>query len=387
VRCPLCDSTATETFLERRAVPIHQNVLVRGEAAARAVPRGDLTLAVCARCGFIFNRTFDPAKLSYGESYESSQGSSPAVQAYVAELVERIKADLRGRASTAVEVGCGQGGFLRALVAAAGPGATGRGFDPSYTGPLEDLDGRLHFERRDFGPDCARVPPDVVIGRHVIEHVADPRGLLGTVRRSIGHPLRARLFLETPCVEWILRKRVIWDFFYEHCSLFTPASLRLALESEGFAVERAEHVFSGQYLWVASRASAPVEPRADPGEIVDLARAFGASEPSITAEWRERLATLAKRGRVAVWGAGAKGVTFANRADPKVELVDCLVDLNPRKQGCHVPGTGHPIVDYRDLPGRGVLYAVLMNPNYRQESQAFLASAGIDVELVEWPGR
>jgi hypothetical protein len=91
---------------------------------------------------------------------------------------------------------------------------------------------------------------------------------------------------------------------------------------------------------------------------------------------------MRRAGRVAIWGAGAKGVTFAGLVDPEAELIDCVVDLNPRKQGCFIPGTGHPIVGPDELASRGVSTAVLMNPNYRRENEAILSRLGLNLELV-----
>ena len=61
---------------------------------------------------------------------------------------------------------------------------------------------------------------------------------------------------------------------------------------------------------------------------------------------------------------------------------DCVVDLNPNKQCGFLPGTGHPIVDFRSLPARGVKAAIIMNPNYIKENQALLCEAGIELELI-----
>ncbi len=88
-------------------------------------------------------------------------------------------------------------------------------------------------------------------------------------------------------------------------------------------------------------------------------------------------------GHIAIWGAGAKGVSFANLIDPTRKLVDCLVDLNPQKQAGYIPGTGHPIVPYQDLPERGVKSALLMNPNYRDENLSLLKENGQILQLSD----
>ena len=83
---------------------------------------------------------------------------------------------------------------------------------------------------------------------------------------------------------------------------------------------------------------------------------------------RRRVRAL--RGKVAVWGAGAKGVTFTNTVDPDGTLVHCVIDINTKKQGGFLPVTAHPIVSPVDAKARGVKSVVIMNPNYRQEIRA-----------------
>lgn len=382
--CPLCGSDSLSGFLLRRGVPVHQNLVLGGARSAVETPRGDLDLVLCGACGFIFNRAFDPRKLMYGEEYDNTQAHSPAFSRHLDELVRHIVVERGVRDSHIVEVGCGKGLFLRRLVEFEGGGNVGRGFDPSYVGGEVECGGRLRFERRYYDSQCADVPADAVVCRHVIEHVPMPLELLGNIRRALAQARAARVFFETPCVEWILRHQVIWDFFYEHCSYFTAASLTTAFRASGFEVESVRHVFEGQYLWLEARPAAGDSPPVvtSPGSLPALAGEFARREAELIRVWEEKIRELRGAGPVALWGAGAKGVTFANLIDPSRRLVDCVVDLNPAKQGCYVPGTGHPIVDYRELFGRGVKTAVLMNPNYREENLRLLAEAGLDVSLV-----
>ncbi|MBC7542334.1 MAG: methyltransferase domain-containing protein [Candidatus Sericytochromatia bacterium] len=380
--CPVCQSTDLLPFLQRSAVPVHQNLAIRSEQAAAATVVGDLALCCCQACGFVFNAAFDLAKLDYGENYDNTQALSPAFEAHLQGLVRQLVDERGVRDCRIVEVGCGKGLFLRKLVEAHS-GNTGVGFDPSYQGPDADLAGRLRFERQYYGPEAAEVAADVVVCRHVIEHVPEPMALLHSVRQALAASPRARVFFETPCVEWILRNQVVWDFFYEHCSYFSAASLTTAFELAGFAVEQVGHVFGGQYLWLEARLpeqAPPVSLRPDP--LPALAAAFAAAEQGLRETWQRRLADLQRGGKVALWGAGAKGVTLANLIDPDHSRIDCLVDINPVKQGGFLPGTGHPIVAPAELADRGVAVAILLNPNYRDEIAALLATLHIQLDLV-----
>lgn len=397
-RCPVCAASGASTFLRRTQVPVHQNLVYAERERAVQAPRADLTMAACRQCGFVFNRAFDASRLDYGQDYDNTQSHSAYFDAYLDQRVDYLVEVLGVRNARVVEVGCGKGHFLRKLVAYPGAGNSGVGFDPTYVGPHQDLDGRLSFRRVFYDASCADMPADVVVCRHVIEHVAEPLVLLRALRAALAQSPQARVFFETPCVEWILRNRVLWDFFYEHCALFSAASLRRAFERADFSVDRVCHVFGGQYLWLEARLAArsartpdtslPVTfpDGADGADGAALARDYGASEEILRRAWPARLAALAAQGKVAVWGAGAKGVSFANLADPEGRILDCLVDINPHKQGCFVAGTGHPIVVPAQLVPRGVRNVVLMNPNYRQENAALLATMDCSARLVDWDG-
>jgi SAM-dependent methyltransferase len=377
--CRICQGSAAP-FLRRQDVPVHQNMLFPDPAAARRIRRGDLQLVACDRCGFVANAAFDPSRLSYGPDYENSQYSSQAFREHIEELLRHLVEDRHLVAARVAEVGCGNGRFLTALVER-GSGNTGIGFDPSYQGPDTALDGRVQFQRRFFGPDV-RFDADAVVCRHVIEHIPDPVPFLRNIREALGPSSTASVFFETPDVEWIFEQGAFWDFFYEHCSYFSRPSLAHAFEMAGFQPLAVRRVFGGQYLWAEATVAAAAPRSAPPGSDPARAVAFGRRESQWVQHWRAKVRALQARGGVALWGAGAKGVTFANLVDPRAELVDCVVDLNPRKQAHFIAGTGHAILSPPELAGRGVATVVVMNGNYRAEVAAALAEQQLDIALV-----
>ena len=382
-RCPVCNSNLIAPFLVRGSVPVHQNLVMADIISALQINRGNLTIAVCEDCGFIFNQDFDGSKLSYGKEYDNTQTYSPSFESYISELARSLIYDKNVQNCSVVEVGCGKGSFLRKLVESEEWGNTGYGFDPSYVGAETVLDGRLKFEKRYYDSECANIHADVVVCRHVIEHIPDPLSLLFSVRQALVRSPHARVFFETPCVEWILRNQVIWDFFYEHCSYFTAESLATAFEVSGFQVESVEHIFEGQYLWLeATIAAQKPAVTKKPGFISILANQFATSERELISKWEIKIQELASQGKVALWGAGAKGVTFANLIDPDRKWIDCIIDLNPNKQGKYIPGTAHPIVRYQDIADRGITTAILMNPNYHQENLVLLKASNLNIDLL-----
>jgi SAM-dependent methyltransferase len=230
MNCPVCKSGNTTLFLERLNVPVHQNLVCNTWEEALNVKRGDLSLVEC-ECGFVFNQSFDESLLSYGERYNNDQMASEVFNEYVDSIVEYL--GLRNQ--SIIEIGCGNGAFLKKLCAE----NDGVGYDPSYIGPLEN--GRVSFVQGYYeGRPC-----DIVVCRHVIEHVPDPVGLIATINAP-------RVFSETPNLDWIIENDTWWDFFYEHCNYFTAGTLRYAFALAGFD-GRAREAFGGQYLWYEGR--------------------------------------------------------------------------------------------------------------------------------------
>src|SRR5262245_17969237 len=136
--CPVCGSQAIMVLVQKN-VPVHQNLVFAHQHAATRIVRGDLTLHACNTCGFVFNSSFDAAKLQYGSRYDNTQLASPFFQSYVNGLVRRLIVDRNVQNSRIIEVGCAKGDFLRALVTAPDANITGIGFDPSYDGPFDEL--------------------------------------------------------------------------------------------------------------------------------------------------------------------------------------------------------------------------------------------------------
>ena len=245
--------------------------------------------------------------MSYDTGYDNCQTWSPRFTAHVDHLVRYLIDEREVRNCRIVEVGCGQGDFLRRLIEFPSTRNTGVGFDPSYAGPLGGEHDPVRFERKYYDAASALIPADVVICRHVIEHVLDPVALLTTVRQALVQSPRARLFFETPCVEWILANQVVWDFFYEHCSYFSRASLSTAFQHAGFQVADVQHVFGGQYLWLEARLDGEPTPHAvTAGKIPDLAANFGAFESRLVADWRKSVQHHAATGSRGSVGRGRK---------------------------------------------------------------------------------
>jgi SAM-dependent methyltransferase len=376
VDCPVCTRPVGEPFVELEGVPVHVSTLHRTPAGARDATRGDLRLAFCDGCGFIWNVAYDAALVEYDADYENSLDHSPAFAGYAAALAERLVERYGVRGTRVVEIGCGQADFLRRLCELGGN--QGVGYDPSYVGPAVDGPVTVHRELYSGGGE----PPGFVCCRHVLEHVEEPRALIRELRRSIDD---ATVYFEVPNGEHQLANGVVWDMIYAHHSTFTAPSLRTLFEDGGFEVLDTGTAFGDQYLWIEARPSRTARSAARPDEVARvraLVDRFAAGYRDLIGGWRRQVDAFASSGRrVVLWGAGAKGVSLLNALD-RTAGIGRVVDVNPRKHGSFVPGAATPVVAPETLPAYRPDVVVLANPIYRDEVRAILAGLSLEPEIV-----
>ena len=379
--CPVCASEHAWIFLERKRTPVCQNLLLASYAEARDQPVGCIAMALCGNCGMAYNRCFQAALVPYGPGYVNAQTASPAFERYRRGLVHYFLGAGNVRDRRIAEIGCGDGWLLRELVNEPRAKNTGLGLDPAYVGPKSETGGRLRFRAQAFGPGVRLPAVDVVICRQVIEHLADPVTFLAALRKSIDQRLGVRVFFETSCLRWILRNRVVWDFYYEHCSMFTAATLRRTFETAGFAPVRTWHAFGGAYLWIEAQTAGKVPVRAQDKPVAILAGDYHKAEVKFLKDWSRRLNRSGVRA-AALWGAGAKGVTFASLFDPERRWLDCVVDGNAGKQGRFLPLTGHEVVAPGELVGRGIKNIIVTNPQYVGEVRSRVRELGLKCRVI-----
>lgn len=379
--CPLCGHSEPVGLDQRARVPVVLNQTFASAAEALAAPSGVLDMAGCRRCGFVWNRRFDPALMAYTEEYENDQSCSPHFQGHISGMAGRVALMDPSDPAHVLEVGAGQGKFLAVLEGAFGPRlATAIGFDPAYRGDSANASSRMALHPDVFEPRTAPVlrhPPTSVVSRHTIEHVPAPLDFLRQIADGLPVKHGVKIAIETPCVQWILDHDAVQDLFYEHCSLFTAGSLAFAMENVGISVSRIDHVFGGQYLWAEGAFHAPKSPvsRAKPGSIPEFGR-WQEARHSFRTRWQSDLQAASDR-PVYVWGAGAKGVTFALLAAEWGARIDALIDINPAKQGRFIPLTGLAVLAPEAIAGQ-MANVIVMNPNYIAEVRGTCQTLGVN---------
>jgi 2-polyprenyl-3-methyl-5-hydroxy-6-metoxy-1,4-benzoquinol methylase len=152
-------------------------------------------------------------------------------------------------ATSALDVGCGSGGFGRTLRRALGPSARIVGVDPVESNVASSAEGNGFDEvLHGYFPDAFEGRGDtfdLIVFNDVLEHVVDPWALLREVPKQLapGGKVLAAIpniaFL--PVILQMLKGR--WDYTDEgtldrtHVRFFTLATAREMFEQEGYEVE------------------------------------------------------------------------------------------------------------------------------------------------------
>lgn len=372
-------------FFEMLNMPIFCNVLWQDRQAAQTCARGDIKLAFDPESGLIYNAAFEPERLQYDQAYENALDFSPRFQAYAQSLAQRLidRYDLHQK--QILEIGCGKGDFLILLCQLGNN--HGVGFDPSYVPRLpSELAGRIQIVQDFYSEQYADYRGDITVCRHTLEHIQNPAAFLRMLRQTLGEQRDIAIFFEVPNALDTFRHLAIWDIIYEHCCYFAPVTLAYLFASCGFKVNALSTEYQGQFLGLeAALDPQPQSAAPDPTELQQLQQdilTFTEQFHQKVSSWRQTLDQLAaQQKRAVVWGAGSKGVTFLNCLQVQ-QQVEYVVDINPRKHGMYVAGTGQGIVPPERLREYQPEVVFIVNSIYETEIKQMLGNLGVEAELV-----
>jgi len=336
-------------------LPVFQNKVYPTAESARLAATGDVELVQCADTGLVHNGMFDASLLRYDGEYQNEQAFSPAFRHHLENVLKVLLARI-GEQDFGIEIGCGKGYFLEMLSNAH---ANVMGYDPAYEGS------NPRIIKQYFGESDVEQCPDYVILRHVLEHIPSPWPFLAQLATKCKPG--TVVYIEVPCFDWIVENTAFYDVFYEHVNYFTLDVLRRAF---GVVIDSGKF-FGGQYLYIIADISSFREPTKYTG------RVYGHLPMDAYLETLMGKADI--RRDLFVWGAGAKGITFANVIARAGHRVSAIVDINPAKQGRFIGLSGIPIVSpSKALPRLDGTNLFVMNPVYLDEIKSMTGTRKIN---------
>jgi len=337
----------------------------------------EVTLApICLRYNkklhLLENEAFDPMIVDYSENYENNQSYSKRFNNHMKEVLLILKSHMK-KNSVIVEVGCGKGNFVE-LIQRDGYFHI-QGYDAAYDGINPSI-------KKYYLKETDRIYADLVVLRHVLEHIKFPFKFLNMLKSIFG---TSNIFIEVPNYDWIIKKGCFFDITYEHVNYFTEDSLKCLFteNSSTYGI-----LFDEQYHYIFSDLASLNENFNDAFESDSwVYTSYEALFPNMNREI-ERISLLAEGRSAFIWGAGTKGCLFLSHCSVKGKLIGNLkfaVDINPKKIGKFLPGSQILIKSKEDFfktVSNGDLL-IISNPNYKIEIEEEIRSLGLNDLIIE----
>jgi hypothetical protein len=303
------------------------------------MPALPLDFVLCVACGHVFNASFDYRQVPYSEMPNLMFNRGRLWSSFLKTVAAEIR-HLLPREPIVVEIGYGDASFLE-MLSRSRPGGRFIGFDPHGADAAKHSHLELRRELFHPGRHIALLKPDLIISRHVMEHLNDPLGFiqhLAMAAACLGqHPL---MYLEVPCIDRALETGRTEDFYYEHNSHFTTDSFCGMLRRSGSRLEMLGHGYDGEVVYAFVRLQAKDESVRNGLAAVQFAADAEQAQKNIAAQ----LTLLHGSGkRVAIWGGTGKSAAFMNSHGVDAERFPTVVDSDTDKAGTYVPGTGQLI--------------------------------------------
>jgi SAM-dependent methyltransferase len=383
--CPCCNSHKTEEFFRIKNAPVQSVVTVKSYEEAISIPRMDITLAFCNSCGFIYNSSFDTSIDYYTKGYEDQQGYSPTFKKFITEITNRFINKYNVRNKDVVEIGCGKGDFLN-LICELGNNR-GIGIDPAYVNGRLKPNPNVSFVKEFYSCEHGKLPNDVIVCRHTLEHIHNTKTFLDTIKHSIQAKNEVIVLFEVPSIVRILKVQAFWDIFNEHCSYFSPGSLARLFKMSGFEVLDLYQEYEEQYLFIEARVSQNSSQQIHAIEesieqLREYVNEFAIKINYQLSSYKKLLQKLKDENKkVALWGGGSKSVGFLTHFD-EMKVIKHVVDINPHMQGNYIPGIGiqyvHPKILHLFKPDT----IIIMNAVYKTEIEKMLTEMDLFPELI-----
>ena len=331
LNCRLCNSSDLHSFLLLVNSPNNISCLLKKEDLNKDKPI-DLEVYKCSKCGFV--QLNNVLMSDYYDDYLMTVSHSEQMREYQhsqsSNFIKRF--NLYGK--KVIEVGCGDGNYVSTLIDL---GVNAFGIEPSSKfRNIASAQGLNIFEGYVSSKSLIPEEPyDAFVTRQVLEHIDDIHEFLQGIRLSLGQ--NAVGLIEVPSLEQSIENGRFYDFFSDHVNYFSVRTLRYALERNGFLVLDIQRGMNGEYL----EAFVEIDSLIDQSNLQE-------SVNILTESIHQLLSNADREGKkVAVWGAGAKGLS--SLAISKVLNVEYVIDSDNYKQGLFTPVTHLPIVSPKKL--------------------------------------
>lgn len=381
--CRYCSAPLTLSLVDLGETALANSYLPIGDAAAlESEGRFPLHVKVCTSCWLAQTTHIAAADAIFAHDYaylsSYSAGWVEHARRYALAMAERFKL---GPASKVVEVASNDGYLLQHFVAM---GVPVLGVEPAgHAAELAVAKGVPTTVEFFDARSAARLEAeghaaDLMAANNVLAHVPDIRSFVAGFKILL-KPQGVATF-EFPHLARLIEQVQFDTIYHEHYSYLSFTFVSRLMAEAGLEVFDIEHlpthggslrVFVGHpgiHTVAPSVAAVRSEEQAMAMDRAEGYAGLAIRVAAVVAAFKEFLARARAEGKtVAGYGAAAKGNTFLNVAGLGADSIAFVVDRNPQKQGCLLPGSHIPVLPPEAIAERKPDYLVILPWNIAPE--------------------
>ena len=377
--CRSCGSERLTDFLSLGSMPLSDGLL-RAEQLDQPEQRFPLDVTFCNECSLVqIRETVDPEVL-FCDDYPYYSSFSDALVEHSRRNVEAQIADRSLSANSLVIELASNDGYLLQWYANAGINVLG--IDPAEGPAKTAIERGIPTRTAFFSSELAASlraetgGADVIHANNVLAHVADTNGFvagIATVLKDDGIAV-----VEVPYVKDLIDHCEFDTIYHEHLCYFSVTALATLFARHGLSLNDVAPltIHGGSLRLFVEKKSAPTArvldyleaERREGLDAIDYYVGFADRVTAVKAALLDLIADVrADGGRLAAYGAAAKGAILLNYVGLGSADVDFVVDRNVHKQGRFMPGVHIPIVDPSKLLEAMPSHVLLLPWNFRDE--------------------
>ena len=370
--CIICGGTSlTDIFHPASDQPLARYALNLDKKQALASKRFAINVVGCEHCKHFFNCAFDPSAISYlDENIQEGRPFSKAYNDYQEKQATKIKNKYLLKNKTILEVGCGNGEFLKQF----SDKNTLICYEPSPESKQVSGD-VVSVINEYFVPEVSihkDLKPSLIIMRQVLEHVTDPMKFLKTFFSMLSDNKSEikLLYLEVPSNNKTIEKNRFSDFYYDHASYFSISSLSYALHSAGFFIEDISLDFDEEIISCLASINE-----------------FHQIEATLNLNieyWTSIINNYDLNNKsIMFWGTAGTGTMFLNLLNINSEKYPYVIDSDERKQKKYIPGTGQLVVAPKFFKSYKPDVVIILSQLHSKEiKESILGLVNYDIEIL-----
>ena len=333
MKCPCC-SQDLESKKIFKSLPISSAMLGTTPNSNNLI--AEFNAGICNNCKHIINQSDTRFSVVYSDpSYVLKTLVSDIMSSNLKNILDFIVQDIVDFKDLSIlEIGSGSGEIANWFLK---NGADVSTIDPAVSGYDNNIDHyQINLDENSYKTLGKKF--DIIIARHVIEHINDPKQFLDictSLLTDIGY-----IYLEVPNLTNTLETNRLVDFFNDHMQHFTENSMCLLSSKCGLIKNKTAYwlneahlgiiLYKGQDLYKNIQTPFNIQ------QLLDQA----IDKLNVT------LKQMVDANSIAIYGAGAHSTTFASQLPSYIKhKISYVFDRSRDKSGRYLPGIEVPITE------------------------------------------